>query len=362
MSLEGVPDIHQTKLWKRLHVHGLLDMGSLCEDLGTKTREIIKNNYSISDVNILEDIVDNASGGRKLTIDLGYSRPIETVVIPRMMNGKKTSTVCVSSQTGCTLTCAFCATGQMTKGSKLSNISTSGIVSQVMAARRVLGQYSGTPKEVSTRQTVSNIVFMGMGEPGYNSRNVLQASSILSCGRSKGISKGRILISTSGVIPFMSKVTNDGYQLALSLHAADDDLRSYLVPLNKRWNINELLTILTKWYPVGMPSSSQRVMIEYTLIKDVNDSPSQAIQLAEVLAPIHCHLNIIPFNTVQSLPFESPTADGVQFFKNVFRDKSKTLVSHPISVSVRLTMGTGIDAACGQLSLQVEKHTKTVVV
>jgi 23S rRNA (adenine2503-C2)-methyltransferase len=271
---------------------------------------------------------------------------IECVYIPESDRG----TLCVSSQVGCTLNCTFCHTGTQ---ALVRNLTSAEIVAQVMVARDRLGDFPGgvaptdglVPSGEGVR-AVSNIVFMGMGEPLYNFENVRDAIGVMTDGDGLSLSRRRITVSTSGVAPEMEKLGREcGTMLAVSLHATNDALRDKLVPLNKKYPIETLLRACRD-YPGA--SNARRMTFEYVMLKGINDSPAEAIALVRLLKGLPAKINLIPFNPWPGSPYECSDWDRIENFSDIV---FKAGYASP----VRTPRGRDISAACGQLKSETEK-------
>ncbi len=271
---------------------------------------------------------------------------IECVYIPERDRG----TLCVSSQVGCTLTCTFCHTGTQ---KLVRNLTAGEIVAQVMIARDRLGDFPGglapldglVPAGEGVR-AISNIVFMGMGEPLYNFDNVRDAIAILTDGDGLSLSKRRITVSTSGVVPQLDPLGREcGTMLAISLHATNDELRNTLVPLNKKYPIAELLAAC-RAYPGA--SNARRITFEYVMLKGVNDSPAEARALVRLLKHVPAKINLIPFNPWPGSAYECSDWDTIEAFSDI-------VFNAGYASPVRTPRGRDILAACGQLKSDSEK-------
>ena len=268
-------------------------------------------------------------GTRKWLLRFDDGQEAETVHIPESDRG----TLCVSSQVGCTLTCSFCHTGTQRL---VRNLSAAEIVGQVMIARDALGEWP-SPKE--DRQ-LTNIVLMGMGEPLYNFENVAAAMKIVMDPEGLAISRRKITLSTSGVVPMIARVGAElGVNLAVSLHAVTDELRNRLVPLNRKYPIAELLEAC-RTYPGS--SNARRITFEYVMLKGINDSPAEARELVRLLKGIPAKVNLIPFNPWPGAPHECSTDAAIAAF-------SEIVFNAGYSAPVRTPRGRDIAAACGQL-------------
>ncbi len=271
---------------------------------------------------------------------------IECVYIPEKDRG----TLCVSSQVGCTLTCTFCHTGTQ---KLVRNLTTQEIVAQVVVARDRLGDFPGgiaptngmVPAGEGVR-AVSNIVFMGMGEPLYNFDNVRDALGVLSDGEGLSLSKRRITVSTAGVVPQIAPLGEEsGSMLAISLHATNDDLRDTLVPLNKKYPIAELMDACRNYPGV---SNARRITFEYVMLKGINDTPAEARALVRLLQGIPAKINLIPFNPWPGTKYECSDWETIERFSDIVFDAG-------YASPVRTPRGRDILAACGQLKSETEK-------
>ena len=278
----------------------------------------------------------SADGTVKWAMQTAGGNAVETVLIP---DGGR-NTLCVSSQAGCALDCAFCATG---KQGFAGNLSAAEIVGQVWHATRELAARG-------EGQAVTNVVFMGMGEPLLNFDAATMAANVLIDDLAYGLSKRRVTISTAGVAPRIRELAGRvDCSLAVSLHAPDDDLRDELVPLNRRYPIAELLDACSEW--LAQVGQRRAVTMEYALLRGVNDSLAHARALAKLLRPIRCKINLIPFNPFPGAAFERPAAATVQAFHAALSNTGYT-------ATVRTTRGDDIAAACGQLVGAVADRTR----
>ena len=266
----------------------------------------------------------SADGTRKWLLEVGGGQVIETVFIPERTRGS----LCVSSQVGCAVNCPFCATGQMGFS---RNLSAAEIVAQAIVARRELG-----PED----RAITNIVFMGMGEPLANFREVVRAASVFVDHLGLGLSRRRVTLSTSGITPRIRKLASSSrIALALSLHAPDDELRNSLVPLNKRYPLGPLLEAC---WDYARRTESREITFEYVMLDGVNDQPQQARALVRLLRDRPAKLNLIPYNRVDGAPFACSPRDVIDRFRQILLDAG-------IMTITRKTRGDDIDAACGQL-------------
>ncbi len=276
-------------------------------------------------------------GTRKWLINIEGGGSVETVFIP---DGKR-GTLCVSSQVGCTLDCSFCSTG---KQGFQRNLSAAEIIAQVWIARAALAE-SGEDGPALT-----NVVFMGMGEPLLNLDAVLDAVSIMTDDLGYGLSKRRVTVSTAGVVPGIVRLAKEAdVSLALSLHAPTDALRNDLVPVNRKYPIAQVLNACRDY--LGNTAARKSITVEYTLIAGVNDQPEHAEALAELLADFPCKLNLIPFNPFPNSGYRRPSNNAVRAFH-------ARMHQHGFITTIRTTRGDDISAACGQLVGAVQDRTR----
>ena len=321
------------QIWSWLYVHGVQDIDKMTTLSGALRNQLAERHtlerLSVSEKQVSED------GTRKYLFKLHDGHEIETVYIPETDRG----TLCISSQVGCTLNCTFCHTGTMRL---VRNLEPHEIVGQLVAVRDDLEDW----QDNEAKRAVSNIVMMGMGEPLYNTDHVINALNVMSDGDGTALSKRRITLSTSGVVPEIARVGDaTGVMLAISLHAVRDDLRNELVPLNKKYPIEELLDAC-RAYP-GL-SNARRITFEYVMLKDVNDSDADAHELVRLLSGIPAKINLIPFNPWPGSPYECSSRNRIMKFADI--------VNHAGYASpVRTPRGRDIMAACGQLKSASEK-------
>lgn len=282
---------------------------------------------------------DSSDGTRKWAVRVDGGGLVETVLIPDGQRG----TLCVSSQVGCSLDCSFCSTG---KQGFQRDLSAAEIVGQVWLALKSYEAF-----QPGKGRVVTNVVMMGMGEPLLNFDNVVDAMDLMMEDLAYGISKRRVTLSTSGVVPALDKLAGvSDVSLAISLHAPNDELRSQLVPINRRYPINMLLDSARRY--IDTRADKKRVVtIEYTLIAGVNDSTELAVELADLLEGYPCKINLIPFNPFDQSDYARPSGNAVSRFWQVLVDRGYV-------VTVRTTRGDDIDAACGQLVGAVVDRTR----
>jgi 23S rRNA (adenine2503-C2)-methyltransferase len=350
----GVPEkeirMRAGQLWHWIYHYGVSDFSAML-NVAKGLRAKLAEHYSLARPEIAAEQVSK-DGTRKWLLRMPPAKPgekgaeVECVYIPESDRG----TLCVSSQVGCTLTCTFCHTGTQ---NLVRNLTTQEIVAQVVVARDRLGDFPGgvppsdgiVPHGEGVR-AVSNIVFMGMGEPLYNFDNVKDALGVLSDGEGLSLSKRRITVSTAGVVPQIAPLGDEsGAMLAISLHATNDELRNKLVPLNKKYPIKELMDAC-RTYP-GV-SNARRITFEYVMLKGVNDSPAEARALVRLLKGIPAKINLIPFNPWPGTKYECSDWETIEKFSDI-------IFNAGYASPVRTPRGRDILAACGQLKSETEK-------
>ncbi len=325
------------QVMKWIYQQGVTDfehMTNIKKDLQSKLAELCE-------IKVPEVKAENrgADGTIKWALDAGDGQLVETVYIP----DNDRATLCVSTQVGCPVGCAFCATGAQGFN---RNLTTSEIIGQVWRATEQIG-FSANPKY----RAIDNVVLMGMGEPLLNLKNVLPAVNIMLDDFCFGLSKRRVTISTSGIVPgILELVGKVDVSLAISLHAANDKLRDRLIPINQKYNISEFLAAVKK-YVDSSNANSGRVTVEYVLLAGVNDSEKDAEELARLLKHVPCKINLIPYNPYGDSKFKKPSKEAVQRFYQVLFD-------HDFTVVTRKTRGDDIKAACGQLAGEVKNKLK----
>ncbi|MDE3176171.1 MAG: 23S rRNA (adenine(2503)-C(2))-methyltransferase RlmN [Pseudomonadota bacterium] len=350
----GVPErerrMRSAQLWHWIYHRGASDFSAM-RNIARPLLETLADRFTLARPQIVAEQV-SADGTRKWLLRMPAKGPhdkgaeIECVYIPESDRG----TLCVSSQVGCTLKCTFCHTG--TQG-WARNLSAAEIVGQVMVARDRLGDFPGgvaptdglVPSGEGVR-AVSNIVFMGQGEPLYNFDGVRDAISVLTDGEGLSLSKRRITVSTSGVTPEMGRLGDEcGTMLAVSLHATNDPLRDKLVPLNRKYPIQQLMQACRD-YPGA--SNARRITFEYVMLKGVNDSPAEARALVRLLQGLPAKINLIPFNPWPGSPYECSDWETIERF-------SEIVFNAGYASPVRTPRGRDIQAACGQLKSDTER-------
>ncbi len=354
LAAVGVPErqrrMRVQQLWHWMYVRGATSFDAMT-NVAKDLRGVLDGAYTLARPEIVAEQV-SSDGTRKWLMRFpprGAGRPveIETVYIPEEGRG----TLCVSSQVGCTLTCSFCHTGTQ---KLVRNLTSEEILAQVLIARDRLGDYpDASPDRAamvpSEGRLVSNIVMMGMGEPLYNFDNVKSALLIATDGDGLSLSKRRVTLSTSGVVPNISRTGAEiGVMLAISLHAVRDDLRDVLVPLNRKYPLKDLLDAC-RTYP-GL-SNARRITFEYVMLKGVNDSPADARELVRLLRGIPAKINLIPFNPWPGSAYECSRWETIEAFAEVVNQAG-------YASPIRTPRGRDILAACGQLKSETERMRK----
>jgi len=354
LSEIGVPERERRmrvgQLWHWIYHRGAREFSAM-RNIARPALDALGERFTLARPEIVAEQV-SADGTRKWLLRLPPAYPgdkgaeIETVYIPETDRG----TLCVSSQVGCTLNCTFCHTGTQAWA---RNLTAAEIVGQILVARDRLGDFPGgtaptdglVPSGEGVR-AVSNVVFMGMGEPLYNFGNVREAIAILTDGDGLSLSKRRVTVSTSGVVPELARLGAEcGTMLAVSLHATNDALRDKLVPLNKKYPIKQLLQACRD-YPGA--SNARRITFEYVMLKGVNDSPAEAKALVRLLAGQPAKINLIPFNPWPGSPYECSDWEAIERFSDI-------VFNAGYASPVRTPRGRDILAACGQLKSQTER-------
>ena len=353
LAAVGVParelNMRVGQLWHWIYLRGARSFDEM-SNVGKALRQTLAETYTLDRPEVVSEQVSK-DGTRKWLLRMAPTGPfdkgveIECVYIPEVDRG----TLCVSSQVGCTLTCSFCHTGTQRL---VRNLTSAEIAAQLIVARDRIGDWPGrTPPSGAFvpndgGRFVSNIVFMGMGEPLYNPDNVIPAISVLSDNEGLGLSRRRITVSTSGVVPQMDRLgTEANSMLAISLHAVRDDLRDVLVPLNRKYPIKDLLDACRNYPGV---SNARRITFEYVMLKDVNDSDADARELVRLLKGIPSKINLIPFNPWPGTRYECSDWERIERF-------SEIVFRAGYASPVRTPRGRDILAACGQLKSETEK-------
>ena len=341
----GTPEkqvkMRAAQLWQWIYQKGERNFSHM-SNLSKNYRELLSENF-ILDVPKVISKQCSKDGTRKYLLQLAGGHEVEAVYIPEEGRG----TLCVSSQVGCTLTCSFCHTGTQ---KLVRNLTPGEIVGQVLIARDDLGEWKNLNGTNNEARLLSNVVLMGMGEPLYNFENVRDALKIVMDPEGICLSRKRITLSTSGVVPEISRTADEiGCLLAVSFHGTTNEIRDKLVPINKKWNIETLIKAL-KDYP--RLSNSERITFEYVMIKDVNDSDLDAYRLVKLIAGIPAKINLIPFNEWPGSPYRRSEWHQIKKFADIIH-------SAGYASPVRTPRGEDIMAACGQLKSETERQRKS---
>ncbi|WP_213761524.1 23S rRNA (adenine(2503)-C(2))-methyltransferase RlmN [Caballeronia sp. dw_19] len=340
----GEKPFRAKQLQRWIHQFGADDFDGMT-DLAKSLREKLKGRASLDMPAIVRDHV-STDGTRKWLIDVGNSNAVETVYIPEENRG----TLCVSSQAGCAVNCRFCSTG---KQGFSRNLSTGEIIGQLRMAEFALraskSDSYGAPNNGKADRVVTNVVMMGMGEPLLNYDAVVPAMRLMLDDNAYGLSRRRVTLSTSGVVPMMDRLGADlPVALAVSLHAPTDSLRDMLVPLNKKYPLRELMAACQRYLLVA---PRDFVTFEYCMLDGVNDSEAHARELVALTRDVPCKFNLIPFNPFPESGLTRSSNEQIKRFAQVLMDAG-------VVTTVRKTRGDDIDAACGQLAGEVQDRTR----
>jgi 23S rRNA (adenine2503-C2)-methyltransferase len=343
LAARGAAPFRARQLWHWIYHRGATDFAAMTT-LAKDFRAALAEHYELHRPAVSRALA-SADGTRKWLLRFADGHEVETVHIPEEERG----TLCVSSQVGCTLTCSFCHTGTQRL---VRNLTAAEIVGQVMVARDALGEWPSGKDD----RLLTNIVLMGMGEPLYNFDNVAAALKIVMDPEGLAVSRRKITLSTSGVVPAIERCGREiGVNLAVSLHAVRDDVRDRLVPINKKWPIAELLAACRS-YPGA--HNARRITFEYVMLKGVNDSASEARELVRLLRGIPAKVNLIPFNPWPGAPYECSSDAAIAAFSDI-------VFAAGYSAPVRTPRGRDILAACGQLksdSVRLRHGTDAVAI
>lgn len=324
--------VQASLVWRAIYVDGDRDFDRILH-LSKGAKQILEERFTISRPRVSEHRV-SCDGTQKWLLQLPDAREVETVFIP----SHETGSLCVSSQVGCTLSCAFCYTGTMRLA---RNLTSAEIVGQLLHARDVFGDWS-RPRDA---RVVSNVVMMGMGEPLYNYSAVKNALELVMDGEGLALSKRRIVLSTSGVVPMIERCGRElGVELAISLHAVDNALRDVLVPINQKWPIEVLLEAV-RAYPTL--KNTRRILFEYVMLKNINDTDAEARELGRLLRGIPAKVNLIPFNPWPGTNYLPSTPERISAFAQIVREAG-------FGCPIRAPRGRDIMAACGQLAPAIQ--------
>jgi len=350
----GEKPFRAKQLMRWIHHAGVDEFGAMT-DMSKGLRDVLAREAVIAAPRMLRDSTA-ADGTRKWLLDVGTGNAIESVFIPE----EKRGTLCISSQAGCALECSFCSTGRQGFN---RNLTVEEIIGQLWLAARALRACAAQGGEVRTAQSavgslgrgvtedrpISNVVMMGMGEPLANLENVVMAMRLMLDDHAYGLSRRRVTLSTAGLVPGIDRLRDEcPVSLAVSLHAPNDALRDELVPINRKYPIKELLAACLRYVAVAPRGY---VMFEYVMLAGVNDSVTQARELAALVKEVPCKVNLIPFNSFPGIQYQRSSREAIDRFRDV-------LMHAGLIATVRKTRGEDIDAACGQLAGQVQDRTR----
>jgi 23S rRNA (adenine2503-C2)-methyltransferase len=329
------------QIWQWIYQWGVRDFAEMT-NLSKDFRAELAEKFVIAVPELVTKQV-SVDGTRKYLVRIAGGHEVEVVYIPESDRG----TLCVSSQVGCTLTCSFCHTGTQ---KLVRNLTAGEIIGQVMLARDDLGEWPEHGSRTYEARKLSNIVLMGMGEPLYNFENVRDAMKIAMDPEGIQLSRRRITLSTSGVVPEIARTAKEiGCLLAVSFHATTDEVRDNLVPINKRWNIEKLLDALREYPRV---SNSERITFEYVMLDGINDSIEDAHRLVKLIEGIPAKINLIPFNEWPGAPYKRSSNNRIHRFADIIHAAG-------YSSPIRTPRGEDIFAACGQLKSDTQRERKS---
>ena len=331
---QGEKPFRARQVLRWMHRSGVADFDTMT-DIAKSLREKLRARAIVLPPAVVSDKLSD-DGTRKFLIDVGNGNAVETVFIPEDDRG----TLCVSTQAGCALDCAFCSTG---KQGFNRNLTVAEIIGQLWQANAALGAVHGDER------VISNVVMMGMGEPLANFENTIAALRLMLDDNAYGLSRRRVTVSTSGLVPAMDRLREEcPVALAVSLHAPNDRLRDELVPINQKYPLKELMAACRRYLE---KAPRDFITFEYTMIAGVNDAESHARELLALVRQVPCKFNLIPFNPFPGSPFRRSPAEQVRRFADI-------LIQAGIVTTTRKTRGDDIDAACGQLAGQVQDKTR----
>lgn len=333
----GIEKFRGDQIWHWIYRRGVTDFQWM-SNIAKPTREVLAQHFTIERAGVSRNAV-SFDDTQKWLLKYADGNEVETVFIPDAPRG----TLCVSSQVGCTLSCTFCHTGTQRL---VRNLTAGEIITQLLVAKDGLNEWSLQPSKGAARndddpsRLISNIVFMGMGEPLFNYDNVIAAIELMMAGDGLGLSRRKITVSTSGVVPKIVPLAHDvGCNLAISLHAVNNDLRNEIVPINRKYPIEALLEACREYVRIV---KDRRIMFEYVMLKGVNDSDADAKEMVRLLKGIPAKVNLIPFNPWPGAPYECSSNNRIHSFGRIIMEAG-------IASPIRKTRGEDIMAACGQL-------------
>lgn len=335
----GEKAFRATQLLQWIHRAGVADFSAMTT-LARSLREKLAESAEVREMVPLSDHT-STDGTRKWLLDVGHGDAVEMVFIPETNRG----TLCISTQAGCAVNCRFCSTG---KQGFSRNLTTGEIIGQLWLANRKLGAVAASGEENGQR-VISNVVLMGMGEPLLNYQPVLAALRLMLDDNAYGLSRRRVTLSTSGVVPMMDRLREDcPVALAVSLHAPNDTLRDDLVPLNRKYPLRELLGACNRYLE---RAPRDFITFEYVMLDGINDSDAHALELVSLVRDTPCKFNLIPFNAFPEAGLQGSSRQRIRAFGDV-------LLQAGIVTTIRKTRGDDIDAACGQLAGSVQDRTR----
>ena len=336
----GEKPFRAKQLQRWIHQFGEGDFAAMT-DLAKSLREKLQSRAVVAAPAIISDHT-STDGTRKWLLDVGNGNAVETVFIPEENRG----TLCVSTQAGCAVNCRFCSTG---KQGFSRNLSTGEIIGQLWMAESLLRRTKGVLQGPKGERQITNVVMMGMGEPLLNYEPTVAALNLMLDDNAYGLSRRRVTVSTSGVVPMIDKLSGDcAVALAVSLHAPNDKLRDELVPLNRKYPLKELMAACRRYLDFA---PRDFITFEYCMLDGVNDTDAHARELLALVADVPCKLNLIPFNPFPESGLRRSNAPRIKAFAKVLMDAG-------IVTTVRKTRGDDIDAACGQLAGEVQDRTR----
>ncbi len=336
----GEKPFRAKQLQRWIHQYGEGDFAAMT-DLAKSLRAKLQSRAVVAAPAIISDH-PSADGTRKWLLDVGNGNAVEAVFIPEENRG----TLCVSTQAGCAVNCRFCSTG---KQGFSRNLSTGEIIGQLWMAESLLRRTKGVPPGPKGERQITNVVMMGMGEPLLNYEPTVAALTLMLDDNAYGLSRRRVTVSTSGVVPMIDKLSGDcAVALAVSLHAPNDKLRDELVPLNRKYPLSELMAACRRYLDFA---PRDFITFEYCMLDGVNDTEAHARELLALVADVPCKLNLIPFNPFPESGLRRSNAPRIKAFAKVLMDAG-------IVTTVRKTRGDDIDAACGQLAGEVQDRTR----
>lgn len=336
----GEKPFRAKQLMRWMHHFGVNDFEQMTDIAKTLREKLLREACIVPPSVHLEQISED--GTRKWLIDVGAGNGVETVFIPEDDRG----TLCVSSQVGCALECTFCSTGRQGFN---RNLTVAEIIGQLWIANKALGHDPKSNHNLKRDRILSNVVMMGMGEPLANFDNVVTALNIMLDDSAYGLSRRRVTVSTSGLVPAMDRLRDEcPVALAVSLHAPNDKLRDEIVPINKKYPLKELMAACQRYLE---KAPRDFVTFEYVMLDGINDTLEHARQLLDVVKDVPCKFNLIPFNPFPNSGYDTSKPENIRRFRDV-------LMQAGYVVTTRKTRGDDIDAACGQLAGKVQDKTK----